>query len=362
MKRLLLLPAIVISLNALGQKLPLEEPKAHGGYFSFAFLPDGQTIAGGTGIVTAVINGKAVKPSGGEVILWDAKTGKIRKTLGSHEASVEWLAYSSDGSVLASASDENGFVKTWNLPGGSLRQTLKIDGKIGSSPDGTEMLCALAPNGKSVAAVKTVMEKVGEHSKRVGDELVVWDTSSGRTIWNAKDTNAQTLLVTPDSTLLVAATRKMQWEQTPGGLLGKSSDESLVAWDLSTGKERWRTPIKPWPAKVVFAQGRGIVAVSGKSFTLFDPSEGKKTIELKTASLKSPRLIVVAPDGSRFAAFEFMGRQIDWVDLNSGKITATQDFGKFHAAKSAISPDLKTAVMQIDFTPQTITLAPTPAP
>src|SRR4030095_3328488 len=99
MKCLLIIPAIV-AFTAHGQNVPLEQPRNHGGFPSFVFLPDGQTVAGGTGRVTATINGKKEKPMGGEVILWDSKTGRIRKTLGSHDESVSWIACSSDGKVL----------------------------------------------------------------------------------------------------------------------------------------------------------------------------------------------------------------------------------------------------------------------
>jgi WD40 repeat protein len=359
MKCLLIIPAIAV-LTAHGQNVPLEKPGNHGGFSSFAFLPDGQTLAGGTGSITATINGKKEKPMGGEVLLWNIKTGKIKKTLGSHDATVNWIACSSDGSVLASASDENGVVKIWDGRTGSLRQTLKAGGTIGSRS--IEPFCALSPNGKFVAAISVVEKPSGKLSVRTGDELVVWDTSSGREVWKVKDSLAESPVIAADSTLIVAPTRKMQWEETPTGARGKPSDESLVAWDLLTGKERWRSPLKPWPNQVLLVPGRGILALTGKYLSYFDPVTGANTSQVKAAASAAQKGIVLAPDGKQLAGFEFMGDRLNWVELPSGKVVATQKFDKMNPSKSVIAPDLKTAVMQIDFTPQIITLTPTLAP
>jgi outer membrane protein assembly factor BamB len=351
MKCLLLIPAIV-ALTAHGQSVPLEKPRNHGGFPSFVFLPDGQTVAGGTGSVTATINGKREKPMGGEVILWDAKTGRIRKTLGSHDASVRWIACSHDGTVLASASDKNGVVKIWDARNGSLRQTLKTANPIGTR--NLEPFCALSPNGKLLA--------MGNVTVRTADELTVWDTSSGREVWKTKDSFAESLVITGDSTLLVAPTRKMQWQESPSGTKGTSSEESLVAWDLQTGKERWRSPLKPWPNNVVVVPGKGILAITGKYLSYFDPANGTKKSAIKAAASAGQRGMVVAQDGTRFAGFEFMGNHVDWVDLPSGKVAASQKFEKSNPSTSVISPDLKSAVMEIDFTPQIVTLTPVPVP
>jgi hypothetical protein len=155
----------------------------------------------------------------------------------------------------------------------------------------------------------------------------------------------------------------MQWQESPSGTKGTPSEESLVAWDLQTGKERWRSPLKPWPNQVVVVPGRGILAITGKYLSYFDPAKGTKTSDVKATASAGQRGMVVAQDGARFAGFEFMGERVDWVDLPSGKVAASQKFdNKSSPSKAVISPDLKAAVMQIDFTPQIVTLTPVPAP
>ena len=55
----------------------LEEPKEHGGVQAYSIATDGRWLAGGTGVVTASVDGVAIKRGGGDVLIWDARSGKI---------------------------------------------------------------------------------------------------------------------------------------------------------------------------------------------------------------------------------------------------------------------------------------------
>lgn len=68
---------------------------------SFAFSPDGQIIAAGSG--DWIIH------------LWDVSTGKLTKTLTGHRDAVNSVAFSPDGKTLASGSDDM-TVKLWRIP------------------------------------------------------------------------------------------------------------------------------------------------------------------------------------------------------------------------------------------------------
>src|SRR5687768_6389607 len=63
--------------NAELPQTNLQMPSTHGGFFAFAFPPDGETVVGGTGVLKIGNKQAGYKVvGGGEVILWNASTGR----------------------------------------------------------------------------------------------------------------------------------------------------------------------------------------------------------------------------------------------------------------------------------------------
>ena len=144
--------------------------------FSVAFSPDGKLVAGGSyfGIKlwnietgealsvfersTKVISGSiAFSPDGatlvsasadrfggtrGTVMLWDVKTGKDFATLHGHTERIPDVAFSSDGTTIASAL-RDGTVKLWNVKTGENIHTYRGGGfSVAFSPDAKTLASA----------------------------------------------------------------------------------------------------------------------------------------------------------------------------------------------------------------------------
>jgi WD40 repeat protein len=110
---------------------------------SVALSPDGKLIATGAGHKT---------------VLWDAQTGALKWLPGGQTGYVNWVEFSRDSKILATASD-NGSVKLWDLKTRSELRT--IEGQPGWN------WVVLSPDGKLLARPTP------------GNELSFWDVKTG---------------------------------------------------------------------------------------------------------------------------------------------------------------------------------------
>lgn len=69
----------------------------------------------------------------GKIYIWDTASGSLKLTLpGDPEERVSCLTFTKTGSLLLSAGFTSGVIKLWNIPSGTLEQILNNDGPVGA--------------------------------------------------------------------------------------------------------------------------------------------------------------------------------------------------------------------------------------
>ena len=126
------------------------------GFWSCAFSPDGQSVAGGT--------------IDGQVVLWNPRTGQSIRELGLPGPidAVDALAFTQDGSQLFQSLRYTSEVVAWDLTSGKAR-------RFGPKIPFSSMRFALSPNEAQVAIV------LGRDYLLSGpSQLQLWDSSTGQ--------------------------------------------------------------------------------------------------------------------------------------------------------------------------------------
>jgi WD40 repeat protein/serine/threonine protein kinase len=170
---------------------------ARGWLGGVAFSPDGELVAVGLG---------ATNIGGGQVLVWDAATGRLVRRLGDLEPGggheIVDLAFTGDGRLLAAAS-LGGEARVFDFASGTTNLILPARSLVAS--------VAFSPDGRLLATAG------GEGSVKV------WDVQSGEEVWSLTGHVGTVLSVafSPDGRRLASA----------------GFDNTARLWDLSTGRE-----------------------------------------------------------------------------------------------------------------------------
>jgi WD40 repeat protein/tRNA A-37 threonylcarbamoyl transferase component Bud32 len=137
------------------------------------FSPDGKMVAASAG------------PPGG-LAVWDVETGRLQFQAQGHRQDVRCLAFSPDGSMLASGSKDMTIV-LWNVVTGQRRESL-----LGHH--GSVQVVAFSPDGRTLA------------SGGVGGDVHLWNVVTGQELLRLKGTQGgfHALAFSPDSKNLAA--------------------------------------------------------------------------------------------------------------------------------------------------------------
>jgi len=267
-----------------------------------AFSPDGKTLGTANNRDWTFIN-KYRYYNG----LWQVDTGSLQDYLLGHTQWVNGTAFSPDGQLFASASDD-GSVILWNISDGS--QVQKLEGSIGSI-SGVD----ISPNNLLLAA--------GSSNGSVG----IWQLDNNqllRTLEGYEDSVTE-VQFSPDGRLLASAAEDHTvrlWQVSDGSLLhtlrghsapvnglafspdgsllaSASSDFTIGLWRVSDGSQLGTLPgHSDVVLDVAFSPDGSLLASSSgdETLRLWQVSDGEM-VSLLTGHSSSINSIVFSPDG-----------------------------------------------------------------
>jgi WD40 repeat protein len=294
-----------------------------GGVNGLAFSPDGKLVAGAATHWDE--QKKTVK--GGQVQVFDLGTRRLAFTLDGHAAPVTSVAFSPDGTQLASASQDQ-TIKVWIRETRREARSLRGHGApvtcVAFHPDGRRLASAARDSTVRLWDLTTGKEMLsinvgpdvgmsvafspdgrylavggGENAFRVPAPptpglVRVWDVASGR--------EAFRFMGHTGKVRCVAFSPKGRW------LASAAEDRSVRLWDLEAGRQRYSLQGHTgWVVSLAFSgDGRrlataGLVYGYATEVKLWDPSTGQETYPLFKGPWEEISGVAFSPSGEILA-------------------------------------------------------------
>jgi WD40 repeat protein len=363
----------LLSLN--GEKL--DHFLGHSGVSCLTFSPDGKVLAVG-----------GPTWSGGDdrtILLWDVAGRRPLRRLAGHAASVDSLAFSHDGKVVASSS--RGEVRFWSVATGKVARLFTL-GKSVQLANGLKVLAFAEEDGVclyDLAREKVVGRAPGQYeSWLLGPDgrravlsvkdgpAALWDLGTGKEVRRLQDISEafDPVCFSPDGRRLLC--RGGLWDLTTGQkvrrggghqstvsclawtsdaqvLISGSADRSVRQWEMKTGKElpcctghaSAVTALALAPDDKAIASGN-----AGGAVHVHDRATGKRLFSFQNRPVDGSwkdevASLVFADGGKRLIAGDRDGRIRQW-SLASGRRLADLPGYQEGGAGLALSSDGRT--------------------
>jgi WD40 repeat protein len=274
---------------------------------ALALSPDGATLA---------------YTMGENIKLADTASGKLKADLEWHKDTVWALAFSPDGTILASGSDDE-TIMLWDAVTGKLKTTFKKTGSV--------HFLAFSGDGKTLAAAS--------YSLSEGD-VTLRDVATGKVLSTLEGhTHSNCLAFSPDGKTLAAL----------------SYDKTLKLWDLATGKDNIRpTGHTNWVTALAFSPDSKTLASGSMDLTVQLWNLGEKKVKTTLQENGPIGSLAFRQDGKTLmvgggAMGSVKKTGVRAWDLVGGKIKKTFK-GDFLSRCMALSPNGKTLAIG-DFYP-----------
>jgi WD40 repeat protein/tRNA A-37 threonylcarbamoyl transferase component Bud32 len=268
----------------------------HGSVEAVAFSPDGTWLA---------------SCAGDGVRIWDATTGQAIRTLAAHDGITWSLTVSRDGTRLATAG-EGGTVKVWDAT--TWRWITTCKDATGRAHDNSHAWgVAFSPDGSRLVSIG------------MDTNVKVWDATTGRPIQTLQGHTSPVVGIaySPDGTRIASA-----------GFEGV-----VIVWDACTGKPLHRIAGVTNQGLLTFSPDGTLLAAAAASgaVRVWSLRTGQDVLTLK-GHKSSVRSLCFSPDGARLASSRTDGAIKVW-DLSTGQLVFTYLGHTGEVKLLAFSPD-----------------------
>ena len=233
------------------------------------YVPAPRVVKVGQWVACLAISADGTRLAAGtrqRIRMWDLRDGRLIREayIGDWVDSVRSVAFSPDGTRLATASDDK-TARVWDTATGTEQLRVTHNGAVNVvafSPDGTRLATA------------------------TGDRTAVWDAETGaERLQVTHDGLVKGVAFSPDGTRLATA----------------SDDKTARVWDTATGTEQLRVTHRRRVNGVAFSPDGTRLATSGydKTARVWDTATG--TEQLRVTYDHGVAGVVFSPDGTRLA-------------------------------------------------------------